>query len=129
MARQLRREMSPAERLLWSELRKRPGGYKFRKQHPLGRVSFDFCCLEVRLDIEVDGGAHDLLARAKRDIARDRHLHQLGFRTLRLPARKIFRNLEGVISGIVAECRTIAPPRNGEGDRDAQRRGGGAESQ
>ncbi|WP_369385517.1 endonuclease domain-containing protein [Sphingomonas changbaiensis] len=119
--------MSPAEALLWSALRKRPGGYRFRKQHPIGRISLDFCCLESRLDIEVDGNAHDLIDRADRDMARERWLHELGFRTLRIPAVEIFRNLESAIMAVVEACQTLAPPRNGEGDRGAQRRGGGAE--
>ena len=43
-ARELRRSMTLPEGLLWIELRKRPGGHKFRRQHPLGPYILDFYC-------------------------------------------------------------------------------------
>lgn len=106
MARQLRKATSPPERLLWSELRKRPAGYKFRRQHPFGRFSLDFCCLEARLCIEVDGDSHDFQEQAERDVSRDEELAAAGYRTMRLPALDVFRNLENVVLGIVEQCRT-----------------------
>jgi very-short-patch-repair endonuclease len=50
-----RRSGNLPEVLIWRELRKRPGGYKFRRQHPLGNFVLDFVCLERRLVIEIDG--------------------------------------------------------------------------
>jgi very-short-patch-repair endonuclease len=41
-ARDLRKRMSPTEIRLWRELRLRPEGLKFRKQHPFGPFVFDF---------------------------------------------------------------------------------------
>ncbi len=125
MARKLRKEMSPPERLLWSALRTRPGGFKFRKQHPFGAFAMDFCCLEARLCIEVDGDAHDFAARAERDAKHDARLLEEGYRTLRIPAAEVFRDLESVVSGIVETCRRFVPPRNGEVAR--RRRDGGVE--
>lgn len=58
-ARALRKDMSLPEVLLWRELRKRPGGYKFRKQAPMAPYTIDFVCLSARLAIEIDGEAHD----------------------------------------------------------------------
>jgi very-short-patch-repair endonuclease len=101
--------MSPAERLLWWALKERPGGYRFRKQCPQGAFSIDFACLEVRLGIEVDGDAHDGAAAQERDSRRDRYLEELGFTMLRIPASEVFHNLEGVIRGIVSECRRLGP--------------------
>jgi len=116
-ARRLRREMSPTEALLWRELRRRPGGFKFRRQFPLHPFSLDFACLEARLAIEVDGEAHDRGDRPRRDEMRDRLVAAKGFRTLRLPAREVHRNLEGVLLGIVEECRALGPlhPRASRG--------------
>ena len=54
-ARELRRSMSLPEGLLWQELRKRPAGFKFRRQHPFGPYVLDFFCASMRLAIEVDG--------------------------------------------------------------------------
>jgi very-short-patch-repair endonuclease len=122
-ARRLRREMSPAERLLWWALKQHPGGYRFRKQCPQGPFALDFACLSARLAVEVDGNAHDEASRQDRDERRDRYLSQLGFETMRIPAAEVFRNLEGVVSGVVEVCRTRGPlhrsssgppPRSGE---------------
>src|SRR3546814_4575923 len=68
-ARALRRVMSPPEVLLWHQLRLRPGGVKFRRQHPVGRFVADFYAPEGRGRVEVAGLAHD--ARVENDAARD----------------------------------------------------------
>lgn len=58
-ARELRNNPTEAERTLWKHLRLRQlGGYKFRRQQPLGPYIVDLICLEKRLIIEVDGGQH-----------------------------------------------------------------------
>ncbi len=123
LARRLRKEMSPPERLLWWALKQRPGGYRFRKQCPQGPYSLDFACLSARLAIEVDGEAHARGDRPARDEARDRHLQVLSFLTLRIPADEVFNNLEGVVPGIVEACQKRGPlhhashgppPRSGE---------------
>jgi very-short-patch-repair endonuclease len=55
-AQQLRQEQTPAEAILWSRLRNRqPDGFKFRRQHIIGRFVVDFCCAEQRLIVEIDG--------------------------------------------------------------------------
>jgi very-short-patch-repair endonuclease len=66
-ARKLRSEMSLPEGLLWRELRKRPRGFKFRRQHPAGVYVLDFYCAAVRLAIEVDGFVHATGSVAKTD--------------------------------------------------------------
>ena len=123
LARKLRKDMSPPERLLWWALKQRPGGYKFRKQCPQGRFSLDFACLGARLAIEVDGEAHDRGDRPECDRRRDLALRDLGFATMRIPADEVFNNLEGVVLGIVSECQRRGPlhrashgppPRSGE---------------
>jgi very-short-patch-repair endonuclease len=108
--------MSPPERRLWRVLRGRPGGFKVRKQCPQGPFSLDFACLEARLAIEIDGDAHDFGDRPERDDRRDAYLRSAGFSTMRIPAVEVFRNLEGVVLGIVDLCqqRSHNPPRNGE---------------
>ena len=74
------------ERAAWNLLRAlRERGFKFRRQHPLGPYFADFCCVERRLVVELDGGVHGQLAHAKRDARRDAHLKTLGYTVLRLP--------------------------------------------
>ena len=108
-ARKLRRQMSLPEVLLWQQLRQRPGGFKFRKQCPQHPFAIDFACLETRLAIEVDGEAHDRGDRPVRDEARDTHLKALGFSMMRIPAREVLGNMEGVLAGIVEQCRALGP--------------------
>ena len=57
--RNLRKNMTPAEQSLWKHLRgKRLGGYRFRRQQPLGQYILDFVCVDAKLVIEIDGGQH-----------------------------------------------------------------------
>ena len=108
-ARKLRREMSLPEVLLWSELRKRPTGLKFRRQQPASRKVTDFFCHSARLIVEVDGEAHDRIEVAERDAERDAWFSRRGIRVLRIPAREVLANLEGVVRAIVYKARTLTP--------------------
>jgi very-short-patch-repair endonuclease len=124
MARKLRKEMSLPEVLLWVQLQQHPGGYLFRKQHPIGAYALDFCCVKARLAIEVDGESHSRGDRPERDAARDAWVLGQGFDTMRIQAVQVLKNMEGVLVSIVEECRKrINPPRNGEVDGVARRRG------
>jgi very-short-patch-repair endonuclease len=125
LARKLRKDMSLPEVLLWQQLRQRPGEFRFRKQFPQDHYVIDFVCLAVRLAIEVDGEAHDRGDRPERDLVRDAYLVRLGFTMIRIPAREVLGNLEGVVAGIVEQCRGLRPlhhpappdgppPRSGE---------------
>ena len=59
LARELRKNMTETERLLWSKLRgKQFGGFKFRKQAPIGRFIVDFVCFDRKVVVELDGGQH-----------------------------------------------------------------------
>jgi very-short-patch-repair endonuclease len=103
-ARELRAEMSLPERLLWSALRRQQTGLRFRRQHPAGPYILDFYCDSIKLCVEVDDLSHDF--RATHDAARDRWLLSQGVRTLRVSARDVLRNLEGVVQSIGVEART-----------------------
>jgi very-short-patch-repair endonuclease len=124
-ARKLRKELSLPEVLLWRQLQTRPGGYKFRRQFPLKRIIGDFACLGSRLTIEVVGGSHNFGDRHARDIARDLMWREAGFEVLRVPAREVLKNMDGVVQMIVARCAKPGPhhhsaalsgppPRSGE---------------
>lgn len=88
-ARKLRSEMSLPEVLLWRELRKRPGGFKFRRQHGAGIYILDFYCAAVRLAIEVDGSVHDGFRAAEADARRSHFLRSQGVATVRVPASAV----------------------------------------
>ena len=123
VAKRERRSGNLPEVLIWRELRKRPDGYKFRRQHPLSEVVLDFVCLERRLAIEIDGVVHERGDRPERDMRRDVCLDARGFTVLRLPASYVLKNLEGAVAAIVAACDARLPlhhpsdgppPRTGE---------------
>jgi very-short-patch-repair endonuclease len=54
-SRQLRTEMTDAEKYLWQRLRMKQLGVKFRRQHPAGKYILDFACIDTALAIEIDG--------------------------------------------------------------------------
>jgi very-short-patch-repair endonuclease len=104
LARKLRSEMSLPESVLWRELRKRPGGFKFRRQHPAGIYILDFYCAAANLVIEVDGLSHDGERAAKADDTRGHFLRSQHLATLRVPVSAILNNLEGAVLRIVEVC-------------------------
>jgi very-short-patch-repair endonuclease len=97
-ARALRRDMTLPEAMLWREFRKRPGGFKFRRQHPFGRCIVDFYCPAVRLVVEVDGISHELGDRPERDGRRDAWLRDQGLIIVRIGAEDVLRNLDSVLA-------------------------------
>jgi very-short-patch-repair endonuclease len=129
IARTLRKNMSLPEVLLWQELRLQPGGFRFRRQHPLGPYVLDFCCVSARLAIEIDGIAHEMGDRVERDARRDGIVLDAGFKTLRIPATEVLSHMDDVLNLIVRSCREGSlpnPPRNGEVARRSRDGGAGA---
>ena len=110
-ARKLRNEMSLPEGLLWRELRKRPGGFKFRRQHPAGDYVLDFYCAAVRLAIEVDGFAHDTGRVAMADKRRSEWLRSQHVATTRIPAKAILDDLNAVVERLAEICEQRAQRR------------------
>lgn len=98
-ARRLRQTLTDAERRLWSALRGRQlGGWKFRRQHPVGPYILDFACLEGRLAVEADGGQH---ADSHYDERRSLWLIDQGWRVVRFWNNDILQNTEGVLTEIL----------------------------
>lgn len=86
-ARRLRRTQTPAEAELWRGLRNRAlNGWKFCRQHPIGRFGVDFACVEAKLIAEVDGATHPTDAERVSDAMRTVILEPLGFARLRIPS-------------------------------------------
>ena len=94
-ARALRKNSTDTERRLWQHLRLRQiGGYKFRRQQPLGPYIADIACLEKRLIVEVDGGQHS--EQAAYDARRSRWLEAQGFCVLRFWDHEVLREVDAV---------------------------------
>lgn len=98
-ARKLRKKQSNAETLLWSTLRGRQLGAKFRRQHVIGRFIVDFVCLEKRLIIELDGEQHDG-QQAHSDLKRQAWLESESYVVLRYWTRDFFHNFDEIVEQI-----------------------------
>ena len=97
-SRQLRKNMTEAEQLLWSKVRrKRLKDHQFYRQKIIGNYIVDFYCPKAKLIIEVDGGQHYSDEGIIKDRVRDNYMRGQGLRVLRFSAREVFVNLEGVI--------------------------------
>jgi very-short-patch-repair endonuclease len=82
-SQELRKNMTDAERLLWSKLRtKQFKGLLFTRQKPLGKYITDFYCHQSKLVIEIDGGQHFSNNIIKYDKKRDKYLEKLGLTVL-----------------------------------------------
>ena len=120
-ARDLRKNATEAERLLWRALRE-SFPVRVRRQHPIGRHIADFAIPAHKLVIEIDGGQHATAVES--DTERTRALSAHGYRVVRFWNNDVLDNLAGVIATIAAEIDrsphltiTLSAPRGGEGTR------------
>ncbi|ATI80340.1 endonuclease domain-containing protein [Sphingobium yanoikuyae] len=96
-AAHLRRDMTDAERMLWSILRNRQlDGFKFRRQATVDPFVVDFLCVEAALAVELDGGQHD----EDRDRRRTVYLEARGLHILSFWNHDVVENIEGVADAI-----------------------------
>ncbi len=115
-AKEMRRDMTPAEKRLWAALRRNQlDGCHFRRQQIIGHFIVDFYCDAARLVIEVDGAVHD--QQIEYDQERTRVLGEYDLRILRFRNEEIMDNLEGALARIRAALRPNPPapflPREG----------------
>ena len=99
-AKELRREMTPAEKLLWQEIRANRLGVRFRRQQVIQGFIVDFYCHKSALVIEVDGDVHDL--QKEEDERREKVLSALGLRVVRFRNDEVMRDLLNVVKKIKA---------------------------
>ena len=97
-AKELRRDMTPAEKLLWNELRANKLGVHFRRQQVIAGFIVDFYCHKAALVVEVDGDIHDL--QQEEDTRREKVLTDLGLRIVRFRNEDILKDLSMVLEKI-----------------------------
>jgi very-short-patch-repair endonuclease len=98
IARRLRRDQTDEEKELWRALKAgRFVGFKFRRQHPLGKFFLDFYCPTARLSVELDGFQHGLPEHLQRDEERAKILAADGIEELRFWNHQWRKNREGVL--------------------------------
>jgi very-short-patch-repair endonuclease len=99
-ARHLRKNTTEAERRLWQHLRRRQlNGFKFRRQHQIGRYVCDFVCLEASVVVELDGSQH--ITQSRYDDQRDAFLMSNGFRVSRFWNGSVFSEPDAVVRTIL----------------------------
>jgi len=108
-ARDLRKKLTEAERVLWRHLRDRQlGGWKFRRQHPVAPFIVDFVCLEKKLIVEVDGGQH--AEKMVQDAGRTEHLSKSGYQVVRFWNNEVLQETAGVLQVILSRLSVDVPP-------------------
>lgn len=99
--RELRKNATDAEKLLWEFLRgRRLHETKFRRQHPIDGYILDFYCHEAKLAIELDGGGHAEPKQQLHDLARTRHLETKGIKVLRFWNHEMLKKTHEVMEEI-----------------------------
>ena len=98
-AKQLRKNMTEAETILWEEL-KQLDGYHFRRQHPINDYIADFICLSAHLIIEVDGKYHDIPQQQIEDDMRTDALSKMGYTVVRFTNEEIITDVDRVVDEI-----------------------------
>src|SRR5947209_16666284 len=96
-ARELRKNGTHAEEVLWGYLKTKPFGFKFRRQHPYSIYILDFYCHALKLVIEVDGSVHKRDEIKENDLIRQGILESNGMLVLRFTNEIIQARLEDVI--------------------------------
>ena len=100
-ARQLRRNMTPSERKLWTYLKgKQMLGYDFDRQRPIDQFIVDFYCKALKLAIEIDGSIHDTELAQKYDQERQIKLESLGIDFLRFRNQEVQAHIDQVLASI-----------------------------
>ncbi|WP_028376836.1 leucine--tRNA ligase [Leeuwenhoekiella sp. MAR_2009_132] len=101
-AQEMRDKPTKAEALLWSKLRGKKTGFKFRQQHPIDQYIVDFVCLSAQLIVEVDGDVHQY--QMDKDAERQLLLEQKkGYKVLRFSNDEVLNNVEKVVETITSE--------------------------
>ena len=100
-SRQLRKNMTAAERFLWSKIRgKQIKECWFYSQKTIGEYIADFYCPRAKLVVEVDGGQHYYDENIEYDKVRNQYMACFGLKVLRFTTTEVLSNIEGVIETI-----------------------------
>jgi very-short-patch-repair endonuclease len=107
-AKELRQQMTPAERKLWAVLRTNQlGGIHFRRQQVIKGFIVDFYCHSASVCIEVDGGIHE--TQKEYDAVRTQAIESIGLRVIRFTNDEVINHFNAVLQRIQTEC--VPPPK------------------
>jgi very-short-patch-repair endonuclease len=110
VAKQFRREMTLAEKVLWNQLRRNQlGGLHFRRQQVIDGYIADFYCHAVGLVIEVDGAIHR--TQIAEDKERERAIGTRGLHINRFTNDRILHDLPDCLAEIQVAAKNVEAPR------------------
>lgn len=98
--RQLKKQMTEAEQLLWKHIRNDSLGVRFRRQYGIGNYIADFYSTSLKLVIELDGSGHFTPESFEYDKIREEFMNSLGIKTIRFNNNDVMTNIEGVLERI-----------------------------
>ena len=107
--RNLKKEMTEAEKLLWEHIRRDALGVRFRRQYGIGEYIADFYCPSLKLVIELDGSQHYTEDGLEYDRIREDFMKNFDIKTIRFSNIDIFQNIEGVLEIIKSEIKRRLP--------------------
>jgi leucyl-tRNA synthetase len=99
-ARQMRREPTYCEKIIWNAVRDNRLGVKFRRQFIISYYIVDFICMEKKLIIEIDGASH--YGNEEYDKQRELELIEMGYKVMRFSDEEVTGNGNKVVDKIVA---------------------------
>lgn len=100
---------------LWQQLRNRQcAGMKFRREYPIPPYTVDFCCVELKLIVEVDGKDHLTSAGQSRDQRRDQFLREQGYQVIRIPGYQVVKHPSKVMETIRHAIQELILEQDGD---------------
>ena len=99
--------MTSAEAMLWSIIKSKQLGVKFRRQHSIGNYIVDFYSSEIQLVIEMDGGVHQDIIHQSNDEVRDNYLKDLGIKIIRFNNDEIYEDEERVKEELIGKIKEL----------------------
>jgi poly(A) polymerase len=123
LAQEMRRKPTKGEEILWQRIRNRQiDGFRFRRQHAIGRFIVDFYCPEAQLVVEVDGPVHQ--AQTTADAERSALLEERGLRVLRFENARVSGDVDGVLEDLRVALKTAQPrPPSPKSERGKRQQG------
>ena len=114
LAKELRRNMTDAEMILWGYLKAGMHGLKFRRQHPIGIYIADFYCHKLRLIIEIDGSIHNRIDIKDYDIKRESDLKEWNYTIIRFTNDRVLKAPEQVLAAINSSVENLIKKLNSD---------------
>lgn len=106
--RDLRQQMTKSEVVLWKYLKGDNLGFRFRRQHSIGKYIVDFYCPSLKLAIEVDGLTHNNGVVFKRDGIKQKFLERNSIIVKRYDSQSVLRSIRQVVENLYFTCKQLA---------------------